>query len=183
MEAPVKIGDVASAVGKGLVAGAVGTVALTVFQMIEMKVGKREESTAPADAVGKVLEIQPRNEEGKGRLNQVAHFLYGTVWGVPRALLAAVGLREPAATAVHFGAVWGSALTMPAALDVAPPPTEMEPKELALDAARHAVYAVATGMAFDLLDRRSRKAHILEPAGWRGRVQGVAGRVTSRAAA
>jgi hypothetical protein len=179
----MKLGDVASAVGKGLVAGAVGTAAMTAFQMFEMKMANREESTAPADAVGKVLEIQPRNQEGKRRLNQAAHWLYGTAWGVPRALLGALGLREPAATAVHFGAVWGSALTMPPALDVAPPPNEMEPKELAVDAARHAVYAVATGVAFDYLDRRSRKAQVVEPQGWRGVALRVAGRVTSRLAA
>jgi hypothetical protein len=179
----MRIGDIGSAIGKGLLAGAAGTLALTAFQMLEMKVTNREESTAPADAAGKVLEIQPRNEVGKQRLNQVVHFLYGTVWGVPRALLGAVGLRDPAATAVHFGAVWGTALAMPPALDVAPPPTDMEPKELAMDAARHAVYAVATGLAFDMLDRRSQRAQVVEPEGWRGVAQAVAGRVTSRLAA
>jgi hypothetical protein len=179
----MRIGDIGSAIGKGLIAGAVGTAALTLFQMLEMKVADRDESTAPADAVGKVLEIQPRNEEGKKRLNAVTHWLYGTLWGVPRALLGALGLRDPAATAVHFGAVWGSALTMPAALDVAPPPTEMEPKELAIDAARHAVYAVATGLAFDLLDRRSRRAHVVEPAGWWGMASRVTERVSNRLAA
>jgi hypothetical protein len=179
----MRIGDIGSAIGKGLIAGAVGTAALTLFQMIEMKATNRDESTAPADAVGKVMEIQPRNEGGRRRLNQVTHFLYGTAWGVPRALLAALGLRDPAATALHFGAVWGTALTMPPALDVAPPPTEMEPKELAMDAARHAVYAVATGLAFDVLDRRSQRAQIVEQEGWRGVAQRMAGKVTSRLAA
>jgi hypothetical protein len=179
----MKIGDIGSAIGKGLIAGAVGTAALTLFQMLEMKVTNREESTAPADALGKVMEIQPRNEEGKQRLNRVAHFLYGTVWGVPRSLLAGVGVRDPAATAVHFGAVWSTALTMPPALDVAPPPTETEPKELAMDAARHAVYAVATGLAFDLLDRRSERAQVVELGGWRGVAQRLVGRVTNRIAA
>jgi hypothetical protein len=159
----MKIGDVGSAIGKGLIAGAVGTAAITAFQLLETKITGREQSTVPADAVGKVLEIQPRNEEGKSRLNQVTHWLYGTMWGVPRALLGALGLRDPAATALHFGAVWGSALTMPPTLDVAPAPTEMESKELAMDAARHAVYAVATGLAFDLLDRRSQRAHVAKP--------------------
>lgn len=179
----MKIGDIGSAIGKGLLAGAAGTLAITAFQMVEMKATGREESTAPADAAGKVLEIQPRNEAGKTRLNQATHWLYGIAWGVPRALLGALGMRDPAATAVHFGAVWGSALTMPAALDVAPPPTEMETKELAMDAARHAVYAVATGLAFDLLDRRSRRARVVEPKGWRGLAGRVGSEVSSRLAA
>lgn len=179
----MKIGDIGSAIGKGLIAGAAGTAVLTVFQMLEMKVTNRDESTAPADAAGKVMEIQPRNEEGRRRLNQVTHFLYGTLWGIPRAIMATLGLRDPAATAVHFGAVWGTALAMPPALDVAPPPTEMESKELAMDAARHAVYAVATGLAFDLLDRRTERTQVVEPEGWRGVAQRVAGKMSSRLAA
>jgi hypothetical protein len=178
----MKIGDIGSAIGKGLLAGAAGTLAITAFQLLETKATGREESTAPADAARKVLEIQPRNEEGKTRLNQVTHWLYGIAWGVPRGLLGLVGMRDPA-TAVHFGAVWGSAMAMPAALDVAPPPTEMETKELAMDAARHAVYAVATGLAFDLLDRRSRRARVVEPKGWRGVASRVDGEVSSRLAA
>jgi hypothetical protein len=59
----------------------------------------------------------------------------------------------------------------------------MEPKELVMDAARHAVYAVATGLAFDMLDRRSERAQVVEPEGWRGVAQRMAGRVTSRLAA
>jgi hypothetical protein len=179
----MRLGDIGSAIGKGLVAGAVGTLAITAFQLLETKVTGREESTVPADAAGKVLEIQPRNEEGQTRLNQVTHWLYGIAWGVPRALLGLIGMRDPAATAVHFGAVWGSAISMPAALDVAPPPTEMEPKELAMDAARHAVYAVATGLAFDYLDRRSQRARVIEPTGWRGVVSRVGSEVTNRLAA
>jgi len=39
------------------------------------------------------------------------------------------------------------------ALEVAPPPWKSEPKEIAIDALHHAVYAVATGVAFAALDR------------------------------
>jgi len=44
---------------------------------------------------------------------------------------------------------------MLSALDVAPPPWESEPKEIAVDAFHHAVYAVATGVAFAALERSS----------------------------
>ena len=50
---------------------------------------------------------------------------------------------------------WGSAQAMLSALDVAPPPWESEPKEIAVDAFHHAVYAVATGVAFAALERSS----------------------------
>ena len=39
------------------------------------------------------------------------------------------------------------------ALDVAPPPWESEPEKVAIDAFHHAVYAVATGLAFAALQR------------------------------
>ena len=41
------------------------------------------------------------------------------------------------------------------ALDVAPPPWESDPKEIAIDALHHAVYAAFTGLAFAGLQRSS----------------------------
>jgi hypothetical protein len=74
------------------------------------------------------------------------------VWGGVRGLLAAAGLSGPAATAAHFGAVWGSEQVMLPALGVTPPLTEWGMKEVAIDALHHLVYAGATGVAYSLLD-------------------------------
>ena len=156
----MKIGDIASTVGKGLVAGAFGTLVLTATTTAANKLRNKEPSTTPADAGGKVLQIQPRNEEGKQRLNQVMHFGYGTAWGVPRAVLGMLGLRGMLATLAHFVAVWGAELGMLPGLKVAPPPTKWEKEELALDAFHHLVYAGATTLAFNFLDRRSERAQL-----------------------
>jgi len=72
---------------------------------------------------------------------------------VGRGLLQVAGLDGGKAAAAHFAAVWGSAQVMLPALEVAPPPWKSEPKEIAIDALHHAVYAVATGVAFAALDR------------------------------
>jgi hypothetical protein len=150
----VRIGDVASAIGKGLFAGAVGTAAMTVSSTIEQRVRGRDPSTTPAEAVEKILPVDV--EEGKEEeFSTVVHYAYGTAWGAPRGLLAVVGLRGAAATAAHFAAVWGGALFMLPRLRVTPPLKEWGAKELAIDAWHHAVYAVAAGAAFGLLDRRS----------------------------
>ena len=69
-----------------------------------------------------------------------------------RGLLHAAGLDGPQAAAAHFAAVWGSAQVMLPALDVAPPPRESAPEEIAIDAFHHAVYAVATAVAFAALE-------------------------------
>jgi len=142
-------------IGKGLLAGLVGTVAMTVSSTIEQKVREREASTAPAKAAEKVLGIEKFESEGaEQRFSTLVHWAYGTGWGAMRGLLRTLGLPPAAATAGHFAAIWGGAAVMLPALDVAPPITTWEREEVAIDAWHHAVYAVAAGIAYDLLDRR-----------------------------
>jgi hypothetical protein len=51
----------------------------------------------------------------------------------------------------HGAAIWGSVqITLPA-LDIAPPAIFWAPQEIAIDAFHHTVYAVATGIAYQLL--------------------------------
>jgi hypothetical protein len=149
----MKTGDVAAAVGKGLFAGLVGTAAMTMSSTVEMKVRGRKPSSAPADAAAKVLGVSPVGESEKTRFSNLVHWGYGTSWGAVRGLLGALGLRGPAAAAAHMGTVWGTELVMLPALDVAPPATEWGGTEVAIDAWHHAVYAVATSLAYAWLDR------------------------------
>ena len=147
------LSDVAGAVGKGLFAGAVGTAAMTISSTLEAKMNEREPSSAPSDAAGKVIGVQPRNEAGKARFSTVVHWGYGTGWGAARGLLEVGDMGSAAATATHFATVWGSSLAMLPALRVAPAPTEMGATQLATDALHHGVYAVATGLAYRFIDR------------------------------
>jgi hypothetical protein len=149
---------VAESIGKGIVAGLAGTAAMTVSSTLEMKLQGREASTAPAKAAGKVLGVQPRNPEGEARFSQVVHWSYGTGWGVARGLLGASGLGSAAAGATHFATVWGSAQVVLPALDVAPPAWEWDAETVALDVLHHAVYAAATGWAYDRLEGAGREA-------------------------
>ena len=89
---------------------------------------------------------------------RVPTFVYGTAWGVPRGLLGLTGIPSAVATAALFAGVQGSAMTMMPALDIAPPPTEWDARELAVDAFHHVVYAVTVGLVFGFLDRRSAQA-------------------------
>jgi hypothetical protein len=116
------LGGLAAKIGRGLVAGAIGTAAMTVSSTIEQKRRGREASTAPADAAMKVLGIESFcDDAAKNRFSNVVHWAYGSAWGVPRALLDAAGLSPAAATAAHGGALWGSEQVMLPALGVAPP--------------------------------------------------------------
>jgi len=70
-------------------------------------------------------------------------------------LLHAAGVDGGAAVAAHFAAVWGSSQVMLPALGVAPQPWKSAPQEIAIDAFHHAVYVVATGLAYTALERSS----------------------------
>src|SRR5437773_2276464 len=129
----MKVGDIASAVGKGLVAGAVGTLAITSSQLLAQRLLGEEPSDAPAAAMEKVVGIEPKGEREKGRLNMLVHFLYGTAWGIPRALMELFGFRGTKATAAHFAAVQASAMGMVPALGLGPPPTEWPKKQIGLE--------------------------------------------------
>jgi hypothetical protein len=139
---------VATAIGAGLLAGAAGTAAMTLSSTLEAKLRGRGGSSAPSDAAGKVLGVQPRNPAGRARFSTAVHWSYGTAWGAARGLIGLAGLREVPATAVHFGAVWGWSLVMLPALGVAPPVWQQPRPEVAIDALHHAVYASGTTAAF-----------------------------------
>lgn len=144
---------IASSVAKGLAAGAVGTAFMTLSSTLEMKMRGREGSSAPADAAGKVLGVEPRDEEGRKRFSNITHWSYGTGWGAVRGLIGAAGLSGSTAILLHFAAVWGSELVMLPSLGVAPPATQQPAIESGLDAWHHLVYATATNTVYELLDR------------------------------
>jgi hypothetical protein len=88
------------------------------------------------------------DDAAKSRFSNAVHWAYGTAWGVPRVLLDAAGLDPAAATAAHGAALWSSEqITLPA-LGVAPPLWEWGVAEIAIDALHHAVYTVATSVAY-----------------------------------
>lgn len=148
-----RVRELAEDVGKGLFAGAVGTAAMTVSSTIEARMRKREPSDAPAQAAGKVLGVQPRDQEGRQRFSTITHWAYGTSWGAVRGVIAVFGGRGARAAAAHFGLVWGTEQVMLPALEVTPPAWEWGAEELVIDGLHHAVYAATTSLAYALIDR------------------------------
>ena len=145
----------ASSIGKGLVAGFAGTAAMTLSSTLEARLRHRAPSSAPARATAKVLGITSfENDIAQARFNDLSHWGYGTGLGVVRGLLDAAGLPPRAATAAHGAAVWGGELVALPAMDIAPPAVFWAPEEIAIDAFHHTVYAVATGIAYELLGHR-----------------------------
>ena len=175
------LANAGGALGKGLIAGFAGTVAITISQMIEMQITNRSMSNAPAKVGGKTLGVEPRGkaeqakekaqsdddkvsesveqkvEANQERFAQIMHFSYGTGWGVFRGALDLAGLHGPLADLVHFGAIWGTAQVMLPANDVSKPITEWTPKQIAVDVFHHAVYACATGLVYKAMRDAEKK--------------------------
>ena len=169
------------ALGKGLIAGFAGTVAITVSQMIEMQITNRSMSNAPSVVGGRTLGVEPRGkaelekakaqsdqdeapddvqqkvESNEQKFMQLMHFGYGTGWGVFRGVLDLAGLHGPLADLALFGGIWGTAQVMLPANEVAKPITEWSPKQIAIDVMHHAVYACAVGLTYDAMRKAEKK--------------------------
>jgi len=149
----------ATAIGDGLVAGFLGTAAMTVSSTVEARLRHRKPSTAPARATAKALGIRAFDSDlAEARFNDLSHWGYGTGWGVVRGLLGATGMPPAKATAAHGAAVWGSAAVTLPALEVAPPFVFWGRTEVAIDVFHHAVYALATGLAYEVVAAGRRAA-------------------------
>ena len=99
----MKLGDVAANVGKGLLAGVVGTAVMTVSSTLEMKIRGRQGSSAPANAAAKVLGVEPKGEAEEARFSNLVHWSYGTSWGAVRGLIGAAASKAPAPLRCTWG--------------------------------------------------------------------------------
>jgi hypothetical protein len=149
----MRVGDVAASVGKGLFAGLAGTAVMTVSSTLEANLSGRGPSSTPADALSAALGVRPEDEAGEQRLNTVAHWGYGTAWGAVRGLIGATGTRGPMACLLHFATVWGGEQVVLPSLAVGSPTPEYGAKATATDVLHHTVYAIATSVAYEWLER------------------------------
>ena len=142
-----------AAIGKGLVAGFAGTAAMTVSSTIEAKLRGRalEHRAGARDREG----ARDRGVRGRPRAGALQRPLaLGLRHRLGRRARAAraTGLPAAAATAAHGAAVWGSAqVTLPGARRRAAGRSSGAREEVAIDVFHHTVYAIATGVAYELL--------------------------------
>ena len=149
-----RVDTLATAIGRGLIAGLAGTAAMTISSTVEARLRHRAFSTAPARATAKVLGIKEFDSDlAQARWNDLSHWGYGTGWGVLRGLLSATPMSPRAATLAHGAAIYGAAQVTLPALEIAPPSIFWGAKEIAIDALHHAVYAAATGAAYAAITR------------------------------
>jgi len=137
---------------RGMLAGAVGTIAMTLSERLEMAVTGREASRVPGEVAAHLLPGRdPRAASDIQRLNSPMHWAHGISMGAVRGLLDAGGMRGPAATAAHFALLWTGDAMLYRGLDVADVPWRWSTDELAADVLHKGVYAVVTGAVYDAL--------------------------------
>lgn len=146
------VGAFGAALGKGLIAGLVGTAAITLSQTIERKITGKPTSFAPGDAASKALDIEASKMEARKKFSDEVNWVYGTSWGSARGMLSLLGLKGLPATAIHWAAIFYTAITIEPDFEVAPPINEWSKKDLALFALHHVIYATAAGLVFDAIN-------------------------------
>lgn len=148
------IKNIAVGVGAGAVAGLAGSVALSGAEWAEEKLIGRKHGNVAALGIERALHfrVKKKNEE---KLGKAVHFGYGAGWGVVRALMSAFGVRGFKATLLHWLLVDLVARYLLPAYRLAPQPKRRRTRNLLIDSAEHALFAVVVGFIFDALRPKS----------------------------
>ena len=137
---------------RGMVAGAVGTIAMTVSERLEMAVSGRQASTVPGQVGAHLLPRQdPSSSTDIERLNTPVHWVHGISMGALRGVLDQAGLRGLPASAAHFALLWGGDAALYRALGIAPAPWVWRRSELAVDLLHKGVHADVSGVVYERL--------------------------------
>lgn len=135
-----------------LLAGAVGTAAMTVSERLEMALTGRSPSQVPGRVGAHLLPGRnARSASDVDGLNSAVHWGHGVLMGSLRGVLDVVGVRGPRASAVHLALLWSGDAGLYRALGIADLPWRWRTDELATDLLHKGVYAATTGFVYDVL--------------------------------
>lgn len=160
------------AVGRGLAAGLLGTVAMTGWQLLAAKLQSSGEAATPEPAVNRPVDpweeasvparLAKRIIEGVflvevpasriGLLTEAMHWGYGTAWGGAYGLLAGTAGRSTVRGGLAFGlGVWTSSYVELVPTGLYEPPWKYSAEVIGLDLSYHLVYGTGTAVAYRLL--------------------------------
>jgi hypothetical protein len=150
-----------TAIGVGLIAGLAGTIAMTLCQMVEMKVTGRKPSITPANAVREVLDVEPVTPGKAEEVSNEVHVAYGTSLGMIRGLIGLGRLKGMLANCLHLITIWGGKIFMLPSLRVAAPVTHQKAKAITTDIVHHLVYVTTAGCVYDAI-MGDKNNHVIE---------------------
>ncbi len=161
------------AVVGGLLAGALGTVALDVVNYIQYRAGggqdapmswetaagldSWDDAPVPAQVGRRVVEglLQRELPASSARtVNSITHWAYGMVWGVEYGILAGSTHKRRAGWGPVFGSlVWLTSYAVLPMIKLYKPIWEYDSTTLAKDWAGHLAYGTATAVAFRAISK------------------------------
>jgi len=148
---PEETTSMAGDLGRGALAGLVGTAAMTVGQGIEMRLSGRPPSMVPGQVASKLLFLRPKKKD-LPKVSIRMHWAHGIAQGTMRALVGrTTGLRGPSAGAAHFGMMWSSDAVLYRVLGISPMPWRWTAAELVPDVLHKGLYAMVTSAAYERL--------------------------------
>jgi uncharacterized membrane protein YagU involved in acid resistance len=149
------------ALGRGLLAGIVGTAAMTAYQELlpgagDSKDPSWEDAPAPAQVARRILSGVFHADVSADKiplLTSVVHWAYGTAWGAVYGLVQGTVHANPLLHGLLFGtSVWGLSYAQLVPMGIYEPPWTYPAKTVAKDLSYHLVYGLGVAAAFDTLD-------------------------------
>jgi hypothetical protein len=146
--------ELLAALGRGLLAGLAGTIAMTASERLEMAVSGRSPSTVPGQVGAHLLPGRdPESATDVQRLNGPVHWAHGISMGALRGALDVAGVGGREASVAHFALVWGGDAALYQALGIARPPWRWDVDALTTDVLHKGVYAAVTGAVYEAASR------------------------------
>lgn len=140
-----------AAIVRGVGAGFVGAVAMSISTSVEMRLRGRAPSDAPARALGRLPGVNARSTRRRRRLLVGGHLATSLTLGAARGVLEVAGVPPRPAAAGVFGLALVPELLVVPALGAAPPLWRWSPADVAVTLLHHGVYATAADGTYKLL--------------------------------
>jgi hypothetical protein len=137
---------------RGVLAGAVGTAAMTLAYKVEHAARPDvrgsldyDDSLVPGQIVASVLHLPSVTERGEGELGTALRWGYGSAFGMMHGLLRR-RLGEPRASIIFGGMLMTATFSLFPLLGRTPPPWKWAPDVLATSLGTHVVYVAGVAL-------------------------------------
>jgi hypothetical protein len=101
--------------------------------------------------VSKIFGIKPTDAKHERELSVIAHWQYGSNWGLSLAAMRALGIRRLAAMGLLLAGQLGAEMVVMPALKLFPSPSQWGRRAIVGSVYQHAIYAMVAVSAFEWL--------------------------------
>ena len=140
-----------NALARAVAAGGAGTAAMTVSQLLEMRLTQRDGSDVPGQVAQGLTGAEPVGPRTRAAMSTGMHWAHGVSGGGLRALIGQSGARGPLAAALLFGGLWSIDVTLYRSLGIADAPWRWSKEDLATDLSHKGLYAIVTSAVYERL--------------------------------